>query len=122
MTVASAAALFGAMVSNTGVVTHAPGPHGLAGGYPVRVNAQGIEVVLPDHLSWQEALQINHAGLRLDGIEAIDHNGTVSFTEESMNIYKEVLGYSCQRMLLSEVEYWAQELQARYKALEDRYR
>jgi len=122
MTAASAASLFEAAVSHTGGITHAPGPHGLPGGYPVRVNEQGVEVVLPSHLSWREALEINYAGLRLDGIEAIDDNGTVSFTEESMTIYREILGYSCQRLPLAEVEDWAKELQARYKALEDQCR
>jgi hypothetical protein len=122
MTAASAAVLFEGIVRNSGVITHAPGPHGLLGGYPVRVNTQGVEVLLPEHMSLQEALQINNAGLRLDGIEEIDHNGTVSFTKHSMTLYKELLGYSCLHMPLADVEYWAKELQAKYKALESKYR
>ncbi len=121
MTAASATLLFEGIVRNTGAITHAPGPHGLPGGYPVRVNTQDIEVLLPENLSLQEAIQINKAGLRLDGIEEIDHNGTVSFTEQSMTIYKEVLGYECKRLPLSEIEERAKELQVRYLALASKY-
>jgi hypothetical protein len=122
MTAASAMLVFEGIVRNTGVITHAPGPHGLPGGYPVKVTTQGIEVLLPETLRLQDAIQINTAGLRFDGIEEIDHNGMVSFTEHSMTIYKEVLGYECKRMPLAEVEDRAKELQARYLVLARKYR
>jgi hypothetical protein len=121
MTAASATLLFEGIVRNTGVITHAPGPHGLPGGYPVKVTTQGIEVLLPETLSLQEAIQINNAGLRLDGIEKIESNGTIFFTETSVSIYKEILGYDCRRMPLSDVEERAKELQQKYHAFASRF-
>ncbi len=84
MTAASATLVFDGIVNNTGVVTHAPGPNGLLGGYPVKIDAQGIEVVLPPHVSLEAALQINEAGLRLDGIQKIEDDGTV-YDESQLN-------------------------------------
>jgi hypothetical protein len=121
MTATSAAVVLEGMVSDSGVLTHAPGPNGLPGGYPVRVNAQGVEIFLPDHLSLEAALQVNEAGLHLDGIEKIESDGTVYFSEQGMEPYRDILGYSCQRMRLSEVEQWTHELDAKYKALMSKY-
>ncbi|HEV2662222.1 MAG TPA: hypothetical protein VGU68_16560, partial [Ktedonobacteraceae bacterium] len=78
--------------------------------------------VLPDELSLEAAIQINEAGLYLDGIEKIENDGTVYFTEKNMSILKNVLCYSCRRMPLSEVENWANELQAKYHALASKYK
>jgi len=120
MTAASAAHIYTAIVKNTGSITHAPGPHGLPGGYPVRADAQGIALALPEGLSREEALSLNQAGLMLDGIEQIEENGTVCFTENAVTIYKKLLGYECRRLLLSEVEDRAKELRARYRAFAQR--
>lgn len=117
MTAASAMALLEGIVKNTEIITHAPGPQGLPGGYPVRVNAQGVTVALPENLSLHQAIQINEAGLRLDGIESIDEYGTVTFTDEAVALFKTLLGYDCKRMPLKEAKDWAKVLQARYEAL-----
>jgi hypothetical protein len=117
MTAASAIVVIEGIVTNAARITHAPGPNGLPGGYPVSVDRQGVSVVLPDDLSMGAALEINEAGLRLDGIEKIDTEGTVYFTEESMAILKETLGYECRQMPLAEVEYRAQELRDRYRSV-----
>ena len=115
MTATSAAVVFQAMVGDKGIITHAPGPKGLPGGYPVRVNASGVELALPTGLTLEEAMHINEAGLRLDGIEHIDEKGTIFFTEEAVSMYQEVLGYECQNLPLQEVEERVRELLARYK-------
>src|SRR5579859_2908802 len=122
LTAATAATIFDVLTTKTATIVHAPGPNGLPGAYPVHMGKQGLEVVLPQGLTLEDAIRINQEGQRLDGIEKIDPDGTVSFVEENMAILKQVLGYDCRHMPLSEVEYWAQELQARYKALEDKYR
>ncbi len=119
ITAASAAVVSNGIIHNTNIITHAPGPNGLPGGYPVRVNAHGVEVVLPPTLSLEAAIQINEAGLRTDGIERIENDGTVYFIEENMEIFKEILHYHCRSMPLAEVHDRAQELQAKYKALVD---
>lgn len=115
MTATSAAVLFEAIVRDQGIITHAPGPNGLPGGYPVRVNARGVEVILPSDLTLETAKQINESGLRLDGIELIEQNGTVVFTDEAVSAFKETLGYECKYLPLDETEEWAKELQAKYE-------
>jgi hypothetical protein len=117
MTVASAMTVFEAIITDTETITHAPGPIGLPGGYPVLVNAHDIGVVLPDGLTIQEAVDINEACMRFDDIERIDENGTVSFTELNMSILKEVLDYECKCMPLSEAEQWAAELRSKFLEL-----
>lgn len=114
ITVASATVIFDGIANEREKITHAPGPNGLPGGYPVCVNEQGVEVTLPPSLTLEAAIQINKTGLRFDGIENIENDGTVVFTEQHMAPLKELLGYSCQRMPLVEVEDWAKELRAKY--------
>ncbi|GER90071.1 hypothetical protein KDW_42330 [Dictyobacter vulcani] len=121
MTAASAGVVFDGIINDTGTITHAPGPGGLPGGYPVRVDAQGVTVVLPEKISLQSAIHINEAGLALDGIERIEADGTAVFTEQAMSIFREILGYDCRRMPLGEVDDWAKELQSRYQMLLDNY-
>jgi hypothetical protein len=72
--------------------------------------------MLPPHFPLEDALQINEAGLHLDGIEKIGPDGTVYFAEKNMAIFKQVLGYECTSLQLSDVEDWARELQAKYEA------
>ncbi|GCE09140.1 hypothetical protein [Dictyobacter aurantiacus] len=117
MTAASAAVIFDGIVNDTGIITHAPGPNGLPGGYPVYVDGCGVNVILPEKMSLQAAIDINEAGLMLDGIEHIDEDGTVVFAEREMSIFREVLGYDCRRMPLCEVDDWAKELQVKYQKL-----
>lgn len=118
LTAVSAMVVIEGMVRNTGIITHAPGPNGFPGGYPVQVDEHGVRIVLPAGLTMESALQINEAGIRLDGIKRIDEEGTIYFTEREMAIFKNIMGYECQKMPLAEVEYWARELQARYQALQ----
>ncbi len=117
LTAASAATVFDALTTDTSTIVHAPGPNGLPGGYPVQVGKQGLEVVLPQGLTLDEAIRINQGGQRLDGIERIDDDGTVYFAERNMAILKETLDYECLRMPLSEVEERARELRERYLKL-----
>jgi hypothetical protein len=115
MTAASAAVVCHALLCNQPTLTHVPGPNGLPGGYPVQIHAQGVEIKLPSDITLEMAEHINKAGLRLDGIERIESNGTVIFTDEAVTLYKKLLGYECPRLPLSEVEEWLQELKMRYE-------
>lgn len=115
MTAASAAVVCRALLSGQPAFTHVPGPNGLPGGYPVEVGAQGVEVRLPPNITLAAAEQINKAGLRLDGIEQIETDGTVVFTAEAVTSYKKLLGCECPRLPLRDVEEWAQELKRRYE-------
>jgi hypothetical protein len=114
LTAASAATVFDALTTGISTVVYAPGPNGLPGGYPMQVRKQGLEIVLPQGLTLDEAIRINQEGQRLDGIEGIGDDGTVYFAERNMAILKETLGYECRKLLLSEVEERAKELRERY--------
>ncbi len=114
LSAASAAAVFDAITARTSTPIHAPGPNGLPGAYPIRVGEKGIEVVLPQGMTLEQAIHINEEGQRLDGIERIESDGTVYFAERNMAILKETLGYECRRMPLSDVEQRADELRARF--------
>jgi hypothetical protein len=60
--------------------------------------------------------------MRFDGIERIESDGTVYFAEKNMAILKETLGYECKRLPLSEVEYRARELYAKYQEFAGKHR
>ena len=62
-----------------------PAPDGLPGGYPCVVRDGGVSLDLPMGLSLQECLDFQHRMARLDGIENIDGNGTVTFTSDVMD-------------------------------------
>ncbi|GHO94791.1 hypothetical protein KSF_048390 [Reticulibacter mediterranei] len=121
MTATSAAIIFDGMVNDRGTVIHAPGPNGLPGAFPVKVNAQGVEVVLPNGITLTEAVSINTTAQQFDGIEHIDDDGTVHFSERHMAIFKKLLGYECRWMPLSDVEDRAKELRAKYTAFARKY-
>lgn len=122
LTAASVIALISGLQHNTNVLLHAPSPKGLSGGYPVKAHQHGVGIVLPKKLTLEDAIRINEEGQRLDGIERVDENGTVYFTESNMAPLKDVLGYDCKRMPLSEVEQWSRELKAKYDEFASMYR
>lgn len=121
LTAASTAAVFDALTKRTSATVYAPGPIGLPGGYPIRAQADTIEVVLPPKLTLDEAIRINQRGQWFDGIDKVDDDGTVHFTEHNMAILKETLGYNCLHMPLSDVEDRARELHAKYKAFAQKF-
>jgi len=106
-----------ALLRDTGLLTHSPGPQGLPGGYPVRLSAAGAEVVLPAGINMEQALAINEAGQRGDGVERIEDDGTVVYTDKAVQIMKEVLGYDLAPLKFDECDERAVELIARFKAL-----
>ena len=61
--------------------TSAPGPLGLPGGYPMRLTPGSVELDLPAHVSFNEALDFQARCARFDGIERIEEDGTIVFTE-----------------------------------------
>lgn len=116
LTAASATRVLRAMAGDTNEAMHAPGPGGLPGGYPVRVGAAGGTLDLPEGLTPEEAVRINEACQRADGIEAIEADGTVRFTEREMGIMRSLLGYECRAMRIDDAASWAEELGRRYRA------
>ena len=122
LTASSAAGITLAMADDTGDFMHAPGPSGLPGGYPVRVDSKGGTVVLPDDLTLEEAIRINEEGQRFDGIDRIDEDGTVHFVDEHMAIVKDMIGYECKSMRLEDTEEQYKELDRKFKAFAAQYK
>ena len=110
VTASSAVRNIMAIVDNTNEYTHAPSPNGLIGGYPVRLNSKGVEVILPSDLTLAEAIEINKAAEKFDGIEEIKDDGTIVFTDQTYSLMKE-LGYDCQELTFDDLERRSQELQ-----------
>jgi len=121
LTASSAAATTLAMANDTGAFMHAPGPNGLPGGYPVRVDASGGTVVLPSDLTLERAIEINIECGRFDGIERFDDDGTVHFVEEKMRIVEDMLGYYVESMKVEETEDYSRELDRKFKEFASKY-
>jgi len=103
------------ILNDTNEITHAPGPEGLVGGYPVRLNREGAKVFLPEGVSRERAIQINEEAQKWDGIEKIKEDGTVVFTDITYNTFKDLLGYECKEMKIEETEEREKELDKLYK-------
>ena len=97
------------------VITHAPGPNGLPGGYPVRVGMGQILLALPYGVSRADAISVNQLGLREDGIDKIGADGSVTFTSQNMAVMEQLLGFYLPCMLLADVHQCADELGRKYQ-------
>jgi hypothetical protein len=74
---ASTAQLAWALLTGTEVETHAPGPLGLPGGYPVRIADRMLSLRLPSGLTQAQAVAINQDAALRDGVMVTD--GMVTF-------------------------------------------
>ncbi|MEO3973461.1 hypothetical protein [Streptomyces sp. CAU 1734] len=122
LTASSAVRVLRGMATDSGVLAHAPAPDGLPGGYPVRVSRDGGTLDLPEGLDRDEAIRLNEECQRADGIDHIDDDGTVHFTEPEMAVMKRLLGYECRRMRLDDAGAWADELGRKYAAFAAKHR
>lgn len=101
------------------IITHAPGPNGLPGGYPVRVGMGQILLALPYGVSRSEAIDVNQQGQRQDGIYAIRADGSVCFESEQMAVMETLLGFTVSDLKLQDVHQCAAELGRKYKSFAD---
>jgi len=112
---ASAVKIILGILNNTNELSHAPGPEGLVGGYPVHLNKDGAKVFLPEGMTREKAIQINEEAQKWDGIEKIKEDGTVVFTDEVYTTFKNLLSYDCKTMKIGEIEMRAKELSTLFK-------
>lgn len=115
LTAASAYKVLGNLFSETEAEVHAPGPHGLPGGYPLRVGMGRILLSLPQGVSRAEAIEINKRCQRQDGIASINADASVTFEQEHMSIMESLMGFSMPHMKLHDVDQWSVELAHKYK-------
>ena len=118
---ASAAKNIRNLLLDTGELAYAPGPNGEIGGYPVRMWSKGVEVILPEGITMEEARKINADAQKRDGIERIEKDGTVVFTDEASSLMKELMGYECKTMKIEESDERAKELLSRYRELKKKH-
>lgn len=110
VTASSAMQVLDAIITDSGANCHAPGPLGLPGGYPVKLNRNGPVLDLPPGLTTEEADRINRVGQKWDGIDEIDLNGKIHFTQKCQDIMRSVFKFDCSVMPIKECEQWAAEL------------
>jgi len=84
-----------AVLENSSKLIHVPGPNGLPGGYPTLIYRDKAEVSLPGELPLAGAVKMNEEAGKRDGIEKIEEDGRVVFTEQAAEAMKDNLGYDC---------------------------
>jgi len=109
------------LLFDTGELSFAPGPNGEVGGYPIRMSAKGVEIVLPEGITMEEARKINNDAQKNDGVEEIEADGTIVFTDRAYSLMKEIMGYDCKALKLEDSEARSKELLSRYKELKKKY-
>ncbi|EPM44071.1 hypothetical protein [Pseudomonas syringae] len=114
LTACSAVTVLEGLISRTPVLVHSPGPLGLPGGYPVKLHEGHIDIQFSAECTRQEAIEINQRCQRMDGIDEIHEDGSVTFNPACMAVFKELLGYSKSNMTISQSAEFAQELASRY--------
>ncbi|MBQ04578.1 hypothetical protein CL673_07755 [Candidatus Bathyarchaeota archaeon] len=111
-----------AILGDTGEIRHCPGPAGLQGGFPVRLNANGAEVVLPEEITLDEAIGMNAEAQKLEGIERVTGDGTVVFTDEAVRIMDEEMELNLKSFNVTECEKVVEYFWHAYRALVRRYK
>lgn len=106
--------LLRALLGEDRVPLHAPGVHGLPGGYPVLVSRAGVALNLQG-IEQAQAIAINQQAQPFDGIEAVLADGTVIVKQENAAQLEKIIGYCPTRISLAEVQNQARELVGAYK-------
>ncbi|MHB1219077.1 MAG: hypothetical protein ACYC1L_12870 [Alphaproteobacteria bacterium] len=110
-----------ALINDTGERTHAPGPMGLPGGYPVELSQSDVKIRLPDDIDLAQAIAINEAGQRAEGIARIEADGSIVLTDEARDVLSSVFDLEIERFRPDEAERVAHELGERLQALGRRF-
>jgi hypothetical protein len=84
LTCAHAVKVIGALLGRAPPLrTSVPGPHGRPGGWPALISHETVELDLPAGVTVDSVTQFNAAAARADGVEHIEPDGTVHFTERA---------------------------------------
>jgi hypothetical protein len=119
LTAMSAVTVLENLYADHEVRVHAPGPHGLPGGYPVKVGMGKVLLDLPYGVTREEAIKVNDAGQRLDGISLIRADGTAVFGEAQRQVMQRELNFAMAEMRVCDSAAWAEELGSKYRAYAD---
>ena len=110
VTAAAGARLLASLLGDDPARGHVPAPDGRPGGYPVLAGALRVKL----DLAWpeEEAIAVNEAAARFDGIDRIDAGGTVTFTAETADTLRRTLGYDMPTLAPADAAGAAAELKA----------
>ncbi len=111
-----------ALLNDTHLLTNAPSPGGLPGGYPVRLGSGGAQLALPDGITEAEAIRLNLEGQRRDGIKDIKDDGTVVYEQAVVDAWRQVMNYNCPSFNVKDVDCVADEQMRLYQELMKRHR
>jgi len=117
ITAASAVETARAILLDAGEIRHGAGAQGIPGATPVRLRMSGAEIVLPDGIDMKEAVRINEEGMRMTGVERIEEDGTVIFTDRERYWLREGMGLSWDKMRLEDTHPMSEELEMAYRRL-----
>jgi hypothetical protein len=90
---------------------HAPGPFGLPGGYPVRIQEGELSLDLPPGISTDEAVAWNRSIEPRDGI-VIDDDGWVRYSGKTADALRQFSGALAGEFRVADIEDVAQEMLA----------
>lgn len=116
---ASGVTLMQAFIAGRQWSGHAPGPNGLPGGYPVRLNGETLEVDLPPGLSIGDAVGWNEAFEENCGL-VVDEHGTAKYTGKLKSLLKDAAFPWAGGFHVSEIETVGRDLETLRAALEQR--
>ncbi len=92
-----------ALTSKSSSSIHLPGIGKRIGGYPVKASRSGVKIDLPPVWSMQQAVAVNEASLAWDGIESVEADGTITFTDETQSGLFNLLGKQIETLSISNV-------------------
>ena len=99
-----------ALTGETERSIHLPGIGALVGGYPVRASKSGITIDLPDEWSLEQAIAVNEASLKWDGIDEMAQDGTIVFTAETQQALRKLLGKNIETLSTDTAQEQANDL------------
>ena len=111
LTAAATAQIVEALLSDDSVRTHAPAPAGRPGGYPLLIGAGRVALDLPASLGEDEAVATNARAARWDGLERVEPDGTLVFTDAVAEATERQLGIRVERVVPSDNDAVADELE-----------
>ena len=98
VTASSALVALHALTGEAERSTHLPGIGSLVGGFPVSICKSGVTIDLPDEWSLEQAVAVNEASLKWDGIDEMTEDGTIVFTVETQKALRELLGKNIETL------------------------
>jgi hypothetical protein len=111
-----------AIINDTNEFAHAPGPNGLPGGYPIRISAKGVEVILPEEISMEQAIKINTDGMKREGIEEIKDDGTLVLTDEASKVCRQIYGITFREVRFADMEDLGRQMLSICERLIEKYK